>query len=202
MKRLKVVCGTLTIKLRYGPAFAPSTLRKYIWGLGRPIQSMYPASSLTNENYNLFFREHSASILHFGVTETHTTLQVARQVLTLKKQSYQPTGVQVLPRSVSEWGSEIRLGLFFKIRLPPLFTPSSPTERSVQPAWVVIPGRRWLVLRAPYSATAIEKGLMLFAAEKVILPKQESVSLETTKTTAAAASPESDSAWKGRQMVP
>ena len=63
---------------------------------------MYSASSLTNENYNLFFREHSASILHFGVTETHTTLQVARQVLTPKKQSYQPTGVQVLPRSVSE----------------------------------------------------------------------------------------------------
>ena len=66
------------------------------------MQSMYSANSLTNENYNLFFREHSVSVLHFGVTETHTTLQVAGQVLTLKKQSYQPTGVQVLPRSVSE----------------------------------------------------------------------------------------------------
>ena len=72
----------------------------------------------------------------------------------------------------------------------------------MQPAWVVIPGRHLLVLRAPYSATAIEKGLMLFAAEKVILPKQESVSLETTKTTVAAAIPESDSAWRGSRMVP
>ena len=59
-----------------------------------------------------------------------------------------------------------------------------------------------MVLRAPYSATAIEKGLMLFAVELVILRKQESVSLETTKTTASAVILESDSAWRGSQMVP
>ena len=42
---------------------------------------------------------------------------------------------------------------------------------------------------------------MLFAVELVILPKQESVSLETTKTTALAVILESDLAWRGSQMV-
>ena len=42
---------------------------------------------------------------------------------------------------------------------------------------------------------------MQFAVEPVILRKQESVSLETTKTTASAVILESDLAWTESQMV-
>ena len=72
-----------------------------------------------------------------------------------------------------------------------LFTLSLLMESFVQPIWVVIPGRCWLVLRAPWNKTAIEKGSMPFVAK--ILPTQfftaerESGSLQVTETGAAPA---------------
>ena len=147
----------------------------------------------------LYFSGRLNFILLFGGSkDLHITLKAEWLVLTLKRPSYQPIGAQILPRSVSEWGSAIRLGLFPLTRLLTLFTPSLLMEPSVQPIWVVIPGRRWLVLTPPCSKIARKKGSMPWVEK--LTAGWESVSLQLTLTGATLIGLGSDSAWTDSEI--
>ena len=70
-----------------------------------------------------------------------------------------------------------------------LCTPWLLTGITAPPHWAVTCGRLWLVPRPPHSSTATKKVSMLYAT--LAFPEQELVTLRTTKTIAAAVTPES-----------
>ena len=139
---------------------------------------------------SLFFRKRFIIILTFGATEMAIILLEARLALTCKRPSYRPTGRHPSPRSVLVWRSAIRRSSLWSISMPTLCTHWLLTEHIALLHWVVTRGRRSLVHRPRYNATATRKGSMLWALVLETL-KQESALLATSKMTATAVIPES-----------
>lgn len=118
----------------------------------------------------------------FGATKRPIILKEGRLVLTCKRPSYQPTGTCRSPRSVLAWRS--------LERKPPILsrltkrltrcTHSSLTGSSAPHHWAATGGKRYLVQKIPCSSTVTGRALM----HTVAIPRQESVFLVTTKTTA------------------
>ena len=155
--------------------------------------------SFVTETYDLFFlkklqlfylfhfvyyRILFTTITPFGATRKPLTFLEGRLGLTTVKRSFPPTGTHPSPRSASVWRSVTAspsLLLSTSRRTP--CTLWSLMGNTAAPHWVVTRGSRWLVQRPPYSSTVTRKVSMLFVV-RFAVPKQESVSLVTTKTIA------------------
>ena len=127
-----------------------------------------------------YYRKHSITALGFGVTRIPITFQEGRPGLTIKRLNCQPTGTHPSPRSASVWRSASRSSSLLSTRRPLLYIHWLQT-RSIAPRhWVVTRGRSWLAPRPLYKVT-VTREVSMFAA---VGPKQELVSLRTTKMNA------------------
>ena len=148
----------------------------------------------------LNFRERSITTPISGATEMPIILQEGRLGLTYKRPSYRPTGTRPFPRSVLVWRSAIKKSSLSSTNTPTLCIHWSLTEDTAPPHWVVTRGRRWLVYRPLCRPTVTRKGSILWFVAPIL--KQESVSLVTSKITAAAVIPESGLVQEGYTMTP
>ena len=128
-------------------------------------------------------------------------LREERLSSTHNRPSCLPTGTQPSPRSASVWRSVSRSSSSSSISKPTHCTHWLLTGNTVLRHWVVTRGRRWLVLGRPYSPTATKKGSTLPVALRTT-PKQESVSLETTRGIVHQLTPESALVLEGVVMTP
>ena len=131
-----------------------------------------------------YYRVRFSTITPIGATTKPLTFLEGRLGLTTMKRSFPPTGTHPSPRSASVWRSVTTspsLLLSTSRRTP--CTLWSLMGNTAAPHWVVTRGSRWLVQRPPYSSTVTRKVSMLFVV-RFAVPKQESVSLVTTKTIA------------------
>ena len=126
-----------------------------------------------------------------GATKKPLTLTEGRLGLTRRRPNFPPTGTHPSPRSASVWRSVSRSGLLSSTSRRTLCTLWSLMGNTATPHWVVTSGSRWLVLMHPCSTTVTRKGSILLVII-VVNPKQESVSLVTTKTIASLATLELD----------
>ena len=148
-----------------------------------------------------FFREPSITIPISGATEMVITLLEARLALTHKRPSYQPTGAHPSPRSASVWRLVISSGSLSSTGTPTHCSHWSLMGNTAPPHWVVTRGSGWLVPGPPCSATAIRKDSMQWEATLVI-PKQESASLLTSRITVVPVTPELVLAQEVYKMIP
>ena len=140
-----------------------------------------------------------------GVTQKRSTLWEGRLGLTHMRPSYRHIGTHPFPKSVSVWRSQESRPRTLSHWTRPLIrcTHWLLTGNFEPRHWVVTPGKRSLVPKAPCSTTVTEKGLMQNATTRTWAePEQESASLETTKTTALLVIPESDLEQGGVMMTP
>ena len=136
-----------------------------------------------------------------GATKKPLTLREGRLGLTRRRPNFPPTGTHPSPRSASVWRSMTTspsLLLSTSRRTP--CTLWSLMGNTATPRWVVTRGSRWLVLMHPCSTTVTRKGSMLLVII-VVIPKQESVSLVTSKTIAPLATLELDLALVESMMT-
>ena len=117
------------------------------------------------------------------------TLLEANLAFTHKRPSYQPTGAHPSPRSASVWRLVISSGSLSSTGTPTHCSHWSLMGNTVPPHWVVTRGSRWLVHGLPCSSTAIRKDSMRWETTLVI-PKQESASLLTSRITVVPVTPE------------
>ena len=141
------------------------------------------------------------SIPNSGVTRTSSTFQQAKPGWIYKRQSCQPTGTHPSPRSALAWGSVVSWSSLSSTCKPAPCTHWSLTGITAQHHWAVTRGSHWLVHRGPYSATATRKASTPCVAITTI-PKQELVSLVTTKTLVIAVIPGSGLVQQGTRMTP
>ena len=130
-----------------------------------------------------YYRVRFSTITPIGATTKPLTFLEGRLGLTTMKRSFPPTGTHPSPRSASVWRSTTRSGLLSSTSRRTPCTLWSLMGNTAAPHWVVTRGSRWLVQRPPYSSTVTRKVSMLFVV-RFAVPKQESVSLVTTKTIA------------------
>ena len=128
----------------------------------------------------LYFRKLSSTTLDFGVTRIPITFQEARPGLTIKRLNCQPTGTHPSLRAAWECRSATRSSSLLSTRRPLLCIPWSQTGSIALPHWVVTRGKSWLAPRPLYKVT-VTREVSMFAA---VGPKQELVSLQTTKMNA------------------
>ena len=127
-----------------------------------------------------YYRKHSITALGFGVTRIPITFQEVRPGLTIKRLNCQPTGTHRSPRSAWEWRSASRSSSLLSTRRPLLCIPWSQTGSIAPRHWVVTRGKSWLAPRPLYKVN-VTREVSMFAA---VGPKQELVSLQTTKMNA------------------
>ena len=130
-----------------------------------------------------YYRVRFTTITPIGATTKPLTFLEGRLGLTTMKRSFPPTGTHPSPRSASVWRSTTRSGLLSSTSRRTPCTLWSLMGNTAAPHWVVTRGSRWLVQRPPYSSTVTRKVSTLFVVIFAV-PKQESVSLVTTKTIA------------------
>ena len=150
----------------------------------------------------LFSRIPSTTILTFGPTRPTTTFRETRLALTHRRPNYQPTWTHLSPRSVLEWKLAIRSSSSPSTSRPTLCTHWSLTGNTAPPHWAVTRGRHLLAHRLPCSTIVIRMSSMLLWVLVVTIQRQESVSLVTTKMTAAAVIPESGLVPEDFPMTP
>ncbi len=142
------------------------------------------------KGFLLISRKHFTSTPNSGPTRTNLTCQEAKLGSIYKRPSCQPTGTHPSLRSVLAWESAARWNSLSSTCTPTHCTHWSLMGNTAPPHCVVTRGRRWLVQRPPCSTTVTKKGSMPSAA-LLALQEQELVLLVTTKTIAAAVTPES-----------
>ena len=119
-------------------------------------------------NLNLSFRERSNTSLIYGPARMNTISLVVRPDLTHRKPNCRLTGKQISLKFVWVWELVIRQTLLPSTNKAVLSTPSLLMEHITQPLWVVITGRRWLVLGLPCSSTVTERVLTLLAGGAMV----------------------------------
>ena len=136
-----------------------------------------------------------------GVIKVNTIFVEERLGLMHKRPSYRPTGTHPSPRSVLEWRSANRSTSLSSTSRPTLCTHWSLTGNTAPPHWAVTRGRHLLAHSLPCSTIVIRMSSMLWVLV-VTTQRQESVSLVTTKMTAAAVIPESGLVPEDIPMTP
>ena len=136
----------------------------------------------------------------FGATKKLSTLTEGRLGLTHERLNCPPTGTLPSPRSASAWRSAKRSGLLSSTSRRTPCTLWSLMGNTAAPHWVVTSGSHWLVLKPPCSTNVTRMDSMLFVM-LLSLPKQESVSLVTTKTHAPLVTLELDLVLEDIMMI-
>ena len=165
------------------------------------FHNIYKAKKILKRASFFFSRKHFTSVPNSGATRTSSTFQQAKPGWIYKRQSCQPTGTHPSPRFALAWGSAASWSSLSSTYKPTLCTHWSPTGITALQHWAVTRGSHWLVHRPPYSGTAIRKASTPCVAITTI-PKQELVSLVTTKTLVIAATPGSGLVQQGTRMTP
>ena len=143
--------------------------------------------------YSPFCCHHSkrfTTMLPFGATTKLLTLTEVRLGSTQMRPNFPPTGTHPSLRSASVWWLTARRNLLQSAGTPAPCILWSLMDNTATLHWVVTRGSRWLVLRPPCNTTVIRRGLTPLA-KRLVLPKQESASLETMRGTVEDVTPES-----------